>query len=586
MKKFRSQDFTDLAESLWNDYVGRKKDRKDLDHLWEEVDRQVDMEPAPRERALNIPLWVPEIELPMQADALEVLCADADRLQFPDSYDWFIAHAEANERYFQRLENDLEIDQDVEPRSFTQEDVNAVTEAALIHAHKQYDLKSKVAELNAEAFKYGTIAARVRQVKRRVYTNDYRGISADSQDLPVLVPLSIKNTYLDQKCDRALHHGEMIGPLQMYRYQQRVRDIQMAAKTGSSKMDDMNGGWIKGKVSRLEGDKDDFVEIIECEGDVILPRSRDSKFFPNVIVTVVKDKAGPCVVRFRENKLPFHSLITESYYKDKIGGYGVSPLMKGYPVQKLAVEEAIDMMCVSKLQARPPMSWNPHDSRMVATGGPVIEPGAMFSAFTDPKTLDIGNLDQSLATYAALLKQYEEVTGVSPVRAGGQTKSHQSATAVTIEDNRGQTRTVAYVRRMSRGFLTNFLSMEMEILRRSMKRQTVYIPRYNSYVKMGKESVPDNATFNVVGAAGPFEKKQQQENKISALGALVQLEQMIYQLEQGGVQDLKKLDLNRVREEMLSAVIPDADVQGFFNEATQSGVPAPAPGGAQVPGFN
>jgi hypothetical protein len=47
-------------------------------------------------------MWMAEMELPLQAQALEVLTADARRMMFPDSGPWFRAHAQVTDDYLSR----------------------------------------------------------------------------------------------------------------------------------------------------------------------------------------------------------------------------------------------------------------------------------------------------------------------------------------------------------------------------------------------------------------------------------------------------------------------------------------------------
>ena len=107
-----------------------------------------------------------------------------------------------------------------------------------------------------------------------------------------------------------------------------------------------------------------------------------------------------------------------------------------------------------------------------------------------------------------------------------------------------------------------------------MKRQSVYIPRYQGYVKMGKQSIPDNATFLVLGSAGPLEKRQQAETKIAALSGITSLEQMKAETQQG-----RPLNLAKIQEDMLTtAGVPESSVDDYFLEEQQ-----PIPGQPQGP---
>ena len=94
-----------IAEQIVNEYDERKKRRKDLEKNWKEVDRQVAMEPElSHKRGANNKIdpgrkWLPEIELPLQAQTLEMLTADCRRLEFPRGREWFMARAAITDDY-------------------------------------------------------------------------------------------------------------------------------------------------------------------------------------------------------------------------------------------------------------------------------------------------------------------------------------------------------------------------------------------------------------------------------------------------------------------------------------------------------
>jgi len=95
-----SQDFLDkTAHQISQDYRYRRNDRKQLEEQWDEIDRQVSMKAKPSNidkksgRAAPGSEWMPFIELPWQAQTLELIPADARRLQFPSERKWFFAVA-------------------------------------------------------------------------------------------------------------------------------------------------------------------------------------------------------------------------------------------------------------------------------------------------------------------------------------------------------------------------------------------------------------------------------------------------------------------------------------------------------------
>ena len=83
-------DLSLVAQYIKSEFETRKQRRSDLEIVWKEVDRQVAM--LPRPRLLNSGKkndWLPELELPLQFNTLEVNAADARRLKFPRGSEWY-----------------------------------------------------------------------------------------------------------------------------------------------------------------------------------------------------------------------------------------------------------------------------------------------------------------------------------------------------------------------------------------------------------------------------------------------------------------------------------------------------------------
>lgn len=584
--KLTKRDFDEVARSDLAELDRRKtsEDRVDLEKRWDQVDRQVSLEHVKNNDIL--PDWVPDLPIPNQANALEVIQADVDRLQFPDTAEFFSVHSEITEQYIDRLTNDINyLGRDIEQEArIDQEDIDAITQAAILHAHKQYNFKDHMAQVDAEALRYGTFCGRLRSVSLNVFNNHSRGVSRTMSKLPAFLPLSVRNTYLDDKSVQSINSGSIISPREMFTSKQNIDDLKMSALKGSSDTEKMDGGWRKAEVAKLESPgADKLIELLEVEGDMLIPRSGKDVFIPNVIVTHAISKGGPVVVRVRENKMPFNSLFHGTYFKEKIGQYGVSPLMKGASIHAAATDMLNAMLATAWMNAGPPVGWNRSDMQLRASGGPDMHPYAAWDSMSDIKVhSNIGNMQDALEVYLALNKQYEEVTGVSSPRTGAQTKSHQTAFAVNSEVERGQTRTINFVRNKSRGFHTDILNAELSVLRKDMPKQSIYVPKFRSYVQMSGKSLPDNATFMVAGAASPIEASQRDQAKIAILSNMLQLEGsgMVQQL--GG----KPLDIDKVREELIQAGIPEADVGAYFKaeEPQPTGLPQGVPGAEPAEG--
>src|SRR3954466_8620695 len=93
-RKFDASDFNYLAEYIIEEHRVRKQRRNDRERQWKEIDRQIAMEPDISFKKVGDKIdtkkaWMAEMELPLQAQALEVLTADSRRMMFPDTGPWF-----------------------------------------------------------------------------------------------------------------------------------------------------------------------------------------------------------------------------------------------------------------------------------------------------------------------------------------------------------------------------------------------------------------------------------------------------------------------------------------------------------------
>ncbi len=580
-----SSQLIELSEKEVAELGERKQSplRQKREDQWKTVDEQVELSKVTKHAIL--PDWYPDTPIPSQANALEVLGTDVDRLQFPTSHEFFSVDVEMTEEYLKRIEKDVQfIGSDIGRVDFDQEDLNAVTQAALIHAHKQYDFRDHNAQIDAEALCYGSYCGRLISTKRSTFTNSFRGVGRTDSTLPVLLPLSIKNVYLDEKSVNSINQGVEIGSRQMYTYKQRLSDLKLAAKKGGSDTRDMAGGYLTSVINEIESPSKsgDMIELLEVEGDILIPNgNNDDIFVPNLIVTHAISKGGPRVVRIRENSLPFSPLMHGTYFKGGIKTYGTSPLIKGSPIHSAAHDMMNAMQATAWLTAGPPVGWNKNDFALRAAGGPAVHPFALWDTMSDVKVHEMGSIADVKDTYFALVKQYEETTGVTSPRTGAQTKSHQTAYAVNSEVNQGQSRTVGFVSSKSRGFMTDVLNGELAILRKDMKRHSVYVPRMKMYVSITGNSLPDSATFEVRGAGNPQAEAQERQVKVAVLAQLLKLEATGVTEKLGG----KPLDIDAVREELLKEGVPETEIPRFFKDAASS--QQPLQGGIPgVPGGN
>lgn len=575
-RRFDIRDFKTVAEEIVSLYNDRKQKRKDRERHWKEVDRQIRMEPCRAHKMIVLPdgspsdsinpkkAWMPESELPLQSQALEISTADARRLLRGDP--WFEAHAELTDEYLERAEGLVQtedgdlVETDTPPAvriagpndppsQIGQENANKIVSGVLNHNHRQYDYWGHLDLINAEAFKYGVGVARARMVKKPQFIHTARGVAKETVEIPMLVPRSIKNTYLDDTEAALMNEGHVLGPGIINESMRRLEDMQMAANRGSKDPNDEMGGWMPEKFKGMEGDENGFLKILEFEGDLVISRKVvRSVVMPGVIVTVAVG-TDVKIVRFRFRQMPFSSYLTFPYNPEDLDTpYATSILMKGMFIQKSAVFALNEALIAAQLQNGPPVGWDKSDIALASSGGPVIEPYAQWPTTEGVNVHAFGDPAAMFNMYLGFLKQYEDLTGVTAPRLGAQTVSHTTAFAKEAEINRGTIRVVDYVDSTLQGALTKWLYMEYVLTRDNWKSQSVFLDAYQSFVTLDKGGLPEQAIFKAFGAGGPAELAQKQQQKAAAAQQAIQMDLLLIQQGQEGNLDIAKMQEQVLRE--------------------------------------
>lgn len=545
-----------IAEFIKSDYEGRKRDRSELEAHWDEIDRQIEMRPLPREtQSGNSSDWYPALESSLQFNALEVIAADARRLKFPRGTEWFTVLANLDDEYLERWDRRRLkfpiIGGQPTPIKLDQETANSLVKATLDHYHRLYDFRGAIDTFDAEMIKYGTGAVRVREIELAAFRQEFRGVSDRNLIGPAVVPCSIRNTYLESSA-MLLHEGLSIAPSVIRCSEQLLDEVKRSARLGGE-----GRGWLVREVEKLDPEKDPdqrgFVKLLEFEGDLIVPRTSTNLFLPGYLCTIVVGGQGPRVIRLKETK---KSYVVGNYMRhDPLSPYGVSPLMKGRPGQEAVTEVFNDLLAAARLNALPPIKYDAHDPNFQATGGPEIYPGAKWAADAPDRTeaVQIGDLAGLLNSYAVLVKQYEDLTGVNDPRRGAQIKSHTSATSTTIEAERGVARTDDFVSSIEYGPLRTILYMEFEIARRVLTKE-IPIPMsaagMEGYVNIGKDDLADEATFFVHGSEGAIEERNKLQQFMLATQQVVQMVPLAAQLAQAGLAVPLNIDFEALANEI------------------------------------
>ena len=589
-KSFGDEDFEKIAEYVDQIYKDRKVARGDREKAWKEVDRQLDMRPNTdykmnpmTGRMKDGMAWMPEIELPLQSQTLEILAADARRMMFPDNGPWFRAHALVGREFLAKIEmvglvageeNDL-------PTKVTQDNVDKLVEGVMGDLHEQQDFYSQIDRFNVEAFKYGTAVGRVRKAKKRVYIQTARGMVKDDVELPVFFATSIKDTYLDDTPQLIMSEGHVVGPATIFCKRQKLADLFLAAKSGSKDPEDEDGGWMPSKIRHLKADAKGMVEILRYEGDMVIDtKNEPNMYIPGVIVTLAKGEGKPKVIRLSFREKPFTSYVQQAYHLESVTcPYGTGPLMKGAPMQRASTETFCRLLQSAILNTEPPIRYDPEDPGFASTGGPVVKPRALWASSGDVEAVQIGNPTAFLQVYGAMTMHYSDVTGMHAPRIGQQTVSHTTAYAKEAELSRGQVRTVDYANSMLDGAMSKILDMQFSYLKDTWKgERPVWIPEYGGYARVIKDAIPDACVFEIFGSAGPSEERARIQEQMQAIQQVIQIDMLQQQSGAPG----QRIDLDEMKKMILkSAGFADVDV--LFTTANE-GAPGPAAAGPGNPG--
>lgn len=537
-RRFDARDFDTIAEYVVDEYSARLGRRTDLEKQWKEIDRQVRMEPEiaykrmPNGSVDTNRNWMAEIELPLQAQALEVLTADGRRFMKPDEGLWFKANAETTDAYLEKVDFQSLIlgDQTEVPSRINQDNANKLVEGFLESQFSQYDFWTRIDKINAEAFKYGCAAGRGRMETKNVFIDDGRGHTLkQSQRIPVLIPASLKSLYLDD-AEPSIHSALPLAPAHIWRDYMNFSALAIAANKGSTNPDDEDGGWMPKNLKKVEPDEKGMVTLLEMEGDIVLPRKTvRSLVIPGCIVTVViggNNKSGTAttraLVRLRFRKSPMSSYFLFPYhYEGADQVYPTSPLMKGRPVQaaaSAAVNRALDS---AMLKIAPPVGYDRADTFFATQGGAPIAPFAQWPT-SDPASLKVfeecgGDPSTMAALASQFIQLYAELTGVLPARLGAQTLSHTTAFAKDAELQRGAVRTIDYVSQIGAGAMLKWLDYSYKNARDAISGTSVFfIKAYGGWVEVTKDQLPENSEFEWLGASGPQDENQALQNKTNS----------------------------------------------------------------------
>jgi len=547
-RRFDKRDWDFIAETGIAEFNRRKSKRKDLEQHWDEIDRQVEMRPDTEFKKIKDrngksvedtnKAWMSEVELPLQAQALEVLTADASRLMFGDG-NFFRANAEVTDEYLEKVDFESLIlgDETEVPSQITQDNADKLVQGFVMHQFRQGDLLGTFDRINAEVFKYGTGVGRGRMLTKSVRTHTSKGVRKEDQKIPFLVPASIKNHYLDDR-PPTMHSDQVLSEMHISTDWIRLENLAIAANRGSNDPEKEDGGWMPKAVGSLEADKDGFVQLIELEGDIVVPRKTSKSIvLPGAIATIAvggtkAETVTRAVVRFRWRKTQKSSYVLFPYhYEGANETYSTSPLMKGRPIQIMATQAVNRLLDSAALKNAPPVGYDRSDQVFAQNGGPVIQPYALWETIEEVRVhSEVGGDPAALSAALQLsISLYGELTGVLPSRLGAQTVSHTTAFAKDAEIQRGAARTVDYVRHAGKGPLERWLEMSYQMGRDSLKAKdeiSFHIDAYGGFVEITKDALPEKAIFEWFGSSGPAEEQARVQRRLQSMQTALQMDQL------------------------------------------------------------
>lgn len=556
-RRLTKKDHAAIAETIAAEYSRRRSRRTDLEALWDDVDRQVMLQPVEMNRLADgstdpRTAWMPWFEESWQSTALEVIVSDLLEMLLPEGGKFFASLPDTNGELLDGILSEISADWYFDGRETkaTADDVRAIVDAVHLHFMGLYDFRGVLRSLLVDAVKYGAFAAKVRIVQSDTFSGDYRGTYSKSVKFPALVHYPIRNVYLDDSAPTVWTSGETVGPAHIWTSVLKVAALKRLS----------GDGWLPAKIAEFTKGlaEDDDVTLVEYSGDLVVPRSTvPSIFLPACVATVAScsgAEPGNTLVRYQENPYPFRTWITDAYFPTNlhVGGkpspYGSAPLLNGHPLQRAGSNLFTRMTHAALLNARPPVSYDPDTTAYAVSGGPDLYPGALIPDPTGAlRVHQIGNLDQLAQVWTQVRQAYMEVTGVLPGRISGMSKSHQTLGAVQTEQERSASRTVTFGRSLLTGLLRTYLAIAYELGKDCLRGRgrMIYVPKFRDFVNISSRMLPEACEYDVFGSGEPQAAALALTKKLNALTLVAKSNEIAVQ--QGG----RPMDWDRFRLDVM-----------------------------------
>ena len=596
--KLNKRNFDVVASHIVSEYNARKGRRQQIEQEWDDIDRQV------KQQAIRMNIdrrtgkiiknkeWQSFYEVPWQALAREVLADDIMRLVFTSNGKYFQSRVDGTKREFdeaQQVFNDVMFLGAMEPDRMlvNSQFIGKMVDALLTHGQSLYKYTSEWLKVILDAITYGTYAARYKIISREKYEGEFRNVSKKVSEFPAIVHYPIRNVYLDDSLPAVLHTDEETGPAHIFLSNMRAGSLQRLIKMGSD-------GWVRSASKALADVKtDEVVQLIEMEGDFIVPRSVDPIYLPSVCITVAVCPGNQQIVRYQELDIS-RSWLTGTYFPStgmvdgKILPYGISPLSMGRSIQAGGTCAFNRAVHAAILNAEPPFGYDRNDPTFAADK-PALIPGAAVPTDARIQPYEIGNVAALVSAYQTFKTDYSDATGISATRVGEETKSHTTAYAVNQTLDRAVTRTVEFAKRFQLGTLQTALNLEYagwkKLLGKSRTPISVYSQDFRAFVPVTSKMLPENTYFEVYGVAEQQAELEEQQQDLQTLDFAAKLEQLVAQTSQGQQQPTARVQWGVVQTDLIRERFGSDGTKYIQSPASvPSGVPAMPAANPGVPG--
>lgn len=500
-RRVAKKDWDYVQSYVKKEYDTRKTSqyRKRAEEIWKEVDRQVCME-APRVISKDdSDYWHSSLELGELSKASEVYSADFNRITFP-SDKWFEAHV--------RIDSENQDEQEF---------MDGALRALMVQQHKDFGFKKRVNLTIKEAFHHGSFGVEVLDTTLMRFP---KGTGVGSKSAPVWVPHSMWNTFPDPS--PSVSHGGLFYDGSMI--------FRSFMPLGHLKKISGGPGWMGENIKKIpkktNKNKDidtEDVELLTYYGDLDIPRNDGNIFLPNSKVIL----ANGVIVYWSENETDFVPVIYDTYEKlDVRDPYGVSPLMKFSPMQKLATILANKTVDIISVHGEPPIVWDSNDPQLIAAGGPDRSPNASTAMknLGNIAPLPTGDPNAVLSGLEMALLQLQSGTGTDAPRVGGGDNVEKTAFEVRKTAQGGQLRIIDFIGKFERNALVPFLLMQHELNLKKLKSYVYYNPELDSedFQMASKKDLPEKVHFEITGSKGVLGEEERRENTFIVLDRLAQ----------------------------------------------------------------